>query len=152
MKTTNTLSSLLSGVTGEYFVAAELSKRGYIASITLRNTKGMDILCSNESATKTVGIQVKTNRGSKRDWILNQKAEDYFADNLFYAFVNLHDNERSPEYFIVPSKTAALFVKEGHASWLSSLGKNGRIRKDGPMRHFMDKEEKYLNRFDLLEL
>lgn len=152
MKDNNELSSLLSGVTGEYFVAAELSKRGYIASITLGNTKGIDILCSNESATKTVGIQVKTNRDSKRDWILNQKAEDYFADNLFYAFVNLHNNEKNPEYFIVPSKTAALFVKEGHASWISTLGKNGRIRKDGPMRHFMDKEEKYLNKWEILGL
>lgn len=36
------LSSVLSGVAGEYYVAAELSKRGYIASITLRNTKGVD--------------------------------------------------------------------------------------------------------------
>ena len=37
------LSSLLCGVAGEYFVAAELSRRGYIASITLRNTLGVDI-------------------------------------------------------------------------------------------------------------
>lgn len=69
------LSSLLVGVSGEYFVAAELSRRGYIASITLRNTKGVDVLCSNFDATKTVGIQVKTSRCSKRVWILNQKAE-----------------------------------------------------------------------------
>ncbi|MBN2094879.1 MAG: hypothetical protein JW727_02425 [Candidatus Aenigmarchaeota archaeon] len=54
------LSSILCGVSGEYFVAAELSRRGHIASITLRNTKGVDILCSNAEATKTVGIQVKT--------------------------------------------------------------------------------------------
>jgi len=29
-----------SGVSGEYFVAAELSRVGYIASITLRKTRG----------------------------------------------------------------------------------------------------------------
>src|SRR3989344_1368809 len=86
------LSSVLSGVSGEYFVAAELSKRGYIASITLRNTKGVDILCSNSDASKSVAIQVKTNRRSAREWMLNQKAEDYFANNLFYVFVNLNDN------------------------------------------------------------
>src|SRR3989344_764334 len=97
-------STILSGVSGEYFVAAELSKRGNIASITLRNTKGVDILCSNSEATKTVGIQVKTNSGSSRNWILNQKAEDYFADNLFYVFVNLNENKKHPEFFIVPSK------------------------------------------------
>ena len=37
------LDPVLAGVSGEYFVAAELSKRGYIASITLRNTKGIDV-------------------------------------------------------------------------------------------------------------
>ena len=65
MRNAGIRNTVLSGVSGEYFVAAELSKRGYIASITLRNTKGVDILCSNSEASKTVGIQVKTNSGSK---------------------------------------------------------------------------------------
>lgn len=101
------LNPLLCGVSGEYFVAAELSKRGYIASITLRNTKGVDILCSNADTTKTIGIQVKTNGGSKRGWILNQKAENYYENNLFYIFVNLNNLIKAPEYFIVPSKIVA---------------------------------------------
>ena len=46
------------GVAGEYFVAAELSKKGYIASLTLRNTRGIDILCSNIDASKTIGIRL----------------------------------------------------------------------------------------------
>ena len=54
------ISSILTGVAGEYFVAAELSLRGYVASITLRNTKGIDIVVSNEEGNKTVNIQVKT--------------------------------------------------------------------------------------------
>jgi hypothetical protein len=43
-------------------VAAELSRHGYVASLTLRNTKGIDILASNPDATKSVGIQVKNSR------------------------------------------------------------------------------------------
>ena len=46
------LSKILSGVSGEYFVAAELSRRGYIASITLRNSRGIDILCATEDRGK----------------------------------------------------------------------------------------------------
>jgi hypothetical protein len=53
------VSSILIGVSGEYFVAAELSRRGYVASITLRNTRGIDIVASNENGNKTVNIQVK---------------------------------------------------------------------------------------------
>ena len=55
-------TSLLAGVSGEYFVAAELSRRGFIASITLRNTRGNDIVGTNASASKTVTIQCKTSR------------------------------------------------------------------------------------------
>jgi hypothetical protein len=42
------LESTQVGVAGEYFVAAELSLRGYIASITLRNTRGIDIIASTK--------------------------------------------------------------------------------------------------------
>lgn len=52
------ITSGLAGVSGEYFVAAELSRRGYIASITLRNTKGVDILCSSADITRQFGVQV----------------------------------------------------------------------------------------------
>jgi len=37
----------LTGVAGEFNVAAELSRRGYIATLTQRNTRGIDILASN---------------------------------------------------------------------------------------------------------
>jgi len=55
------LESNLVGVAGEYLVAGELSRRGYIASITLRNSRGIDIIASSADAEKTVNIQVKTN-------------------------------------------------------------------------------------------
>jgi len=44
------IPSLLAGVAGEYFVAAELSRRGHIASVSLRNTRGIDILATNAEA------------------------------------------------------------------------------------------------------
>jgi hypothetical protein len=119
------LSSILCGVAGEYFVAAELSRRGYIASITLRNTRGIDILASNSDASRQVGIQVKSNRGNKAVWLLNQKAEDYFADNLFYVFVNLKEIDQRPNFYIVPSEIVANSIKVRHQSWLNTPGKHG---------------------------
>lgn len=148
----NKINTVLSGVSGEYFVAGELSRRGYIASITLRNTKGVDVLCSNSEASKTVGIQVKTNSGSNRSWMLNQKAENYFSDNLFYVFVNLNKNEKQPDYFVVPSKIVAKYCKEGHSIWLKTPSKKGQKHKDTTVRKFDDPNEKYLNRWDSLKL
>ena len=146
------LTAVLSGVAGEYYVAAELSALGYIASITLRNTKGIDIVCSNSDATKTVSIQVKTRRQRAREWMLNQKVEDYYADNLFYVFVTLNDHEQAPDYFIVPSKVVADYSKVTHKEWLSTPGRSGAVHNDTPVRKFKDKEEKYMNRWDLLGL
>src|SRR5258708_9913092 len=96
---TRPLSKTLTGISGEYFVAAELSRRGYVASLTLRNTRGIDILASNTDATKSVGIQVKANSGKKPQWLLSKKAECDVAEKLFYVFVNLNGTD-TPEYYI----------------------------------------------------
>src|SRR5207247_3558806 len=68
-----TIPPVLTGVAGEYFVAAELSRRGYIASISLRNTRGIDILATNEAATRSITIQCKTNQSGARNWMLNER-------------------------------------------------------------------------------
>src|SRR5437867_11718293 len=98
---TANLPPLQAGIAGEYFVAAELSRRGYVASLTLRNTRGIDLLVSNSDATKTVGVQVKTNQNNRREWVLNKKAEAEDAENLFYVFVRLNRTS-APAFHIVP--------------------------------------------------
>jgi hypothetical protein len=144
---------VLTGVTGEYYVAAELSRRGYLASITLRNTKGVDVLCSNDDASKSIGIQVKARTGMQRSWILSQKGEDYYADTLFYVFVNVsEDPKQSPEFTVVPSKVVADHIRKHHRVWLEGIKKDGQPRKDSSMRKFDDPSGRYLGRWDLLGL
>src|SRR5438093_5499225 len=105
------LSSVQTGIAGEYLVAAELSRRGFVASLTLRNTRGIDILASNRNATKSVGIQVKTCQGTRADWMLNKKAEADLAENLFYVFVCLPPSG-SPLFYVVPRDVVARYVQE----------------------------------------
>jgi hypothetical protein len=142
--------SILVGVAGEYFVAGELSRRGYIASVTLRNSKGVDILASNQEATRQVGIQVKTNQYAKPEWILNEKADTYYADNLFYVFVNLRDDRLRPDFYVVPSKDVAQYARSTHKEWLDAPGKKGQRHKDSPIRKFRDPEGRYLDKWGLL--
>ncbi len=146
------LNPLLSGVTGEYYVAAELSKRGHIATLTPKGAEGIDILCSNAVFTKTIAIQVKTNRGSSPQWLMTKKAEGHNSENLFYILVNLNDNQKEPNYYIVPSKDVSKHVTETHAFYISNPAKNGKARMDGSMRKFIDLQGVYLNRWDLLGL
>ena len=146
------LDSGLTGIAGEYLVAGELSRRGYVASITLRNTRGIDIVATNKDASKSVGVQVKASSGSQRNWILNKKGEDFYSDTLFYVFVNLKELDERSDFFIVPSKVVADFIKFGHAEWLKALSRNGQPHRDTTMRQYSDKEGNYLERWDLLNL
>ena len=154
MKAESKISQTLSGVAGEYFVAAELSRRGFIASITLRNTRGVDILVSNADATKSVGVQVKTNQRANKEWLLNKKVEeggDETAKNLFFIFVNLN-GVGAPGYHVVPKADVSAFTRSGHAKWLNTPGRKGQPHRDTPMRTFVDPDGKYIDRWDLLGL
>jgi hypothetical protein len=135
------ISKGLSGVAGEYFVAAELSRLGFIASITLRNTRGVDILVAGADASRSAGIQVKTNQGNQKRWMLNKKAESLEEDGLFYVFVNLNGPAATPTYHVVPSTVVAEHCRRTHREWLASPGRHGGERKDTPMRVFYDPED-----------
>jgi hypothetical protein len=145
------LTSVLCGVAGEYFVAAELSRRGYVASLTLRNTRGIDILASNSDATKTIGIQVKTNQTDRPEWILNRKAEAEVAENLFYVFVRLN-RTGSPAFHVVPRAIVANFVREEHEAWSKAPGKGGRAHGESSVRKFRDPSDQYLGHWEKLGL
>ena len=145
------MNSVLSGVAGEYLVAGELSRRGYIASITLRNSRGVDILVTNEKAYKTAAIQVKTRYSKGNAWVLNEKAEKYHATNLFYAFVSLNYGEPA-DFYIVPSKVVADFIKKHHREWLKTPGRKGQKHNQTTMRQFRDDKQRYRNAYHLLKL
>lgn len=146
------LETTLVGVTGEYFVAAELSIRGYLASVTLRNSRGIDIIASNSDASRSISIQVKTSKGGGPKWILNKKAESYCADNHYYVFVVLHAVGQRPDFYVVPSKVVSEYVSTSHRKWLAGSKKDGSSRKDSAMRVFHDHEDKYKEAWSTLGL
>ena len=150
MKTDERLSKTLTGISGEYFVAAELSRLGYIASITLKNTRGIDILCSNSDAKKHVSIQVKTSKTKGNTWMLHKKDEEFFSKSHKYVFVLIHEN--SPEFFIVPSEVVAKFISKSHAKWIKGKKADGTARKNTNRRKFKDILGEYRSRWDLLGL
>lgn len=145
------LTSGLSGVAGEYLVAGELSRRGYLATITLRNSKGVDVLVTNDKATRTAAIQVKTRYSKGTAWVLNEKAEKYHAPNFFYCFVSLNYGEPA-DFYIVPSKVVAETIKKHNRNWLKTPGRAGQKHNQTTMRTFRDDEGKFLNHWNLLGL
>jgi hypothetical protein len=152
MGTKSKLESTLVGVAGEYFVAAELSRRGYLASITLRNSRGIDIIASSADASRSISIQVKTSSGRGPKWILTKKAESYAAENHYYVFVLLRGIGGRPDFYIVPSKVVAEYTSRTHREWLKGTKADGTPHRDSAIRNFRDLDGEYREAWSLLNL
>lgn len=122
------------GVAGEYFVAAELSQKGIIATLTLKNTPRVDVLATNLETGATANIQVKTmSVENTAGWRLSEKdAEISKIKNFYYVFVNLNGSGVIPEYYIIPHRNLSRMLRTDHQAWLNK--KPG--RKDTTMRVF----------------
>jgi len=139
-----------SGVTGEYLVAAELSKRGFIASMTIKNMPGIDIVVSDETASKVIGIQVKVKQdlSQKKGWTLNAKDENRYSDNLFYVFVDLAvEKNYETNFYVFPSQEVARRIKKFYNEWLKDPKHNA-----NDMRTFYLKDGEQPNNWEVLSI
>jgi predicted AAA+ superfamily ATPase len=103
------IPSSSTGLSGEYFVAAELLRRGYSVGITMGNTKAIDILAEKDG--KQLIIQVKSIFKKKNvGWPI---MKDKIEGKHYYVFVNLNgDKMTMPEYYVATGKEAKLKVKQ----------------------------------------
>ena len=63
----------MTGISGEFFVAAELAKRNFQVALTLGNAKGVDLFATNQITENTFEIEVKTLRKKPNCFTLNTK-------------------------------------------------------------------------------
>ncbi|MCZ2129705.1 MAG: hypothetical protein LC109_05495 [Bacteroidia bacterium] len=103
------IQSSSTGLSGEYFVAAELLRRGYSVGITMGNAKAIDILAEKDG--KQFIIQVKAIFKKKNvGWPM---MKDKVNETIFYVFVNLNgDKMTEPDYFIATGIEAKQKVKQ----------------------------------------
>lgn len=103
------ISSNSTGLSGEYFVAGELLRRGFNVAITIGNAKAIDLIAERKG--KTFSIQVKSIYKKKNvGWPL---LKSKIKPKHFYVFVNLNgDNLTCPDFFICTSKEAIKYIKE----------------------------------------
>jgi hypothetical protein len=95
------------GIAGEFFVAAELSKRGWIATLTAKNTPDVDVLASRPTGDVHARIQVKTRTPAYKYAHRVGKRLKLVGERDFLILVDLGDDEESPRYWIVPTRVAA---------------------------------------------
>ncbi len=87
------------GIASEFLAAGELARRGYNVTLTLGNTKAIDLLIEKEG--KLIPIQVKgIQRRASICW--NISLSKIAGHSVIYILVNLNaDSLESPEYFIL---------------------------------------------------
>jgi hypothetical protein len=135
---------------GEFAVLSQLMLEGYDANMTLGRTKSVDILVSRPGTKKMYKLEVKTkyrtsSKGlnvsrihgtTKAGWIMGRKHESIIDPSLFYCFVIINQPSSKFQFFIVPSKVVAKYIKEQHELWVREKKKKGQDAKETGMRNF----------------
>ena len=158
-------SNKLVGQTGEYLVAAELSRRGLIATTFTGNVPHYDIIASDE-AGRHVSVQVKAARGTswqfgnitqycaitfdgKRQIVEEMKACP--VRRLIMTFVKIEEDGNDRFYILTWQRFRNLLVK-GHKKYLQKH--NGVRPKRWDSLHSTISENilrPYLDRWDTIE-
>jgi hypothetical protein len=127
-----TLSKMIGGMRGVYLVAAELSRLGFIVSVTSRGAAGADLLVTDELCKHAYSLQVKTNARIYAFWLLSKKCQEIVSPSHIYVLVNIKPNGQN-EYFIVPSNIIVrdMEIEEGkNATFYSFSYSNAEQYKD----------------------
>ncbi|AXY72728.1 hypothetical protein D3H65_01520 [Paraflavitalea soli] len=113
------------GLAGEYFVAAELYRRGWSVGMTIGNAKAVDVFAEKEDIM--VQIQVKSiYKRAHSGWPM---MNDRVKKDCIYIFVNLNaDIMDKPDYYICTSEEALDAIDQYTTRGIVTLGK---MKKSG---------------------
>jgi hypothetical protein len=142
------------GRAGEYFVVAELNKRGAFAVPFAGNMPSIDIIACNSDESCTVYIQVKTKRGGK-NWhssIIGSKPASPQPDETnFWVFVDLGNLDDHPRFWVVPDWWIKNDIYTAHQSYIQRHG-GQRPRKPDSTHHSIEEQrlDEWLGRWDIL--
>ena len=149
----------LIGNAGEYYVAAELLKRGVIAALAPRNAPGCDILAAH--SLKTVRIRVKTKSEEYTDWQWVVRKDgtifrDLSSEGDFTVLVNLTRETKDLEFYVVPSAILNEWLTEDFEGWVRTPGKRGQPHNPSNKKRqlhfpkFADRLRDFRRNWDLL--
>lgn len=143
------------GRAGEYFVAAEIMRRGGYAVTFSGNMPGIDIFASDADHERRVTIQVKTKTGG--DWQTSiNRGRQWVADPVdgrFWVLVDLGKTLASPLFYVMPAYWIENDIHDSHEAYLARHGGH-RGRNDASTHHSIQRRriEQWLDRWDILTI
>ena len=142
------------GVAGEFYVAAQLSQRGWQASVLLGNSRRTDILAHHPETGVSVSIQSKAANGGG-DFQAGKASEEPSIPGTreWFAFVGLSSPDERPTFYVVPRNVISAFSWCQHQAWLRSTRRDGQPHRDNNMRNISQRYlDAYRERWDDLLL
>lgn len=111
------VSKALVGVAGVHWVVTKLSWRGIIALPTVRNTAGVDVLCTNKDGSKIALLQVKSSRRKASYWPTPKGDAILSGKNCYYVFLRYTHDIDDFEAFLVPGREVKEQVAENEKGY-----------------------------------
>jgi hypothetical protein len=127
----------LVGTAGEYYVCAELCRRGHLALLTPKNNPVFDVVATSTDGSKSVTIQVKTRSiHNKQGWKLGANMESVeHPKGQFVVLVNLHVSGL-PDFYVYQHSELAKRVQAVYSAYMSKPKKDGTTKKEVGFRWF----------------
>jgi len=119
----------LIGNAGEFYVAAELLKRGIIAALAPRNAHSLDIVAAKGKRTARIRVKTKSESYNNWQWMIKKDGSifrDISRKGDFTVLVNLAADIKDMSYFVIPTHILNKWLCADHDTWVRTPGRNGR--------------------------
>ena len=118
----------LTGIAGEFFVAAELAKRNFQVALTIGNAKAVDLFATNQDTGKIFEIEVKTLGTKPNSFTLPIKC---LQKNKIFIFVYLNGLDVQPDYYILKGVE---IINDIHHFYGASIKTDRQTVNHGPLK------------------
>ena len=140
------------GNAGEFYVMAELTRRGWTAAMTARNNRAYDIIAKKAERYISLRVKTKTAKSSVFRW--NARKDDEIFLELsrkrnssdYCVLVDIPEGEQHPVFYVVPTHEINSWLKSDFEKWVETPGRKG--RRHNPTNKvrlfYVDKDESRL--------
>src|SRR5271155_3798202 len=126
------VSSAFAGNAGEFFVLAELTRRGWTAALTARNNRAYDILAKRGDEFAAIRVKTKTSSFSLFQWNAKPNGDIFLEMTQHRDFCVLVDipeeGGASPAYYVAPTPLIEGWLREDFNKWVTTPGAKGQQR------------------------
>jgi len=149
----------LIGNAGEYYVMAELLKRGIVAALAPRNAPSFDILATRSNRTIKIRVKTKSQEYSIWQWAVKKDGNIFrnlSEDGDFTVLVDLAMKDKNLKFYIVPTYQINTWLKKDFTEWVITPGKNNRPHDSTNKKRSLSQEKyalelsKYFNQWEKL--